>query len=236
MLSGIIKQIIVITDGHSNKGGCPVVAAGRAWKAGLAVSAIGILDSGRLGDKGAAEVSGIAKAGGGIHHFVAVQELAYSISCITVQAAQITVQQLADRKLRQLTGMSLQQLPPAVRGKILPHLALQVEELEIHLALVLDTSGSMLKKRAELENSIKDLAVSLDSRKGPVKLAIIQYPGPSGQGTILKPLNRDNSITLEVLQQMVYGGLTPTGPAIDLAVDLLSAGKCNKGRYLAVSI
>lgn len=236
MLSRIIKQIIVITDGQSNQGGCPVAAASRARGAGIAVSAIGILDSGRPGDKGAAEVRRIAEAGGGIHHFVPVRELAYTISCITAQATQFTVQQQVDRTLLQLTGMSLQQFSPDVRSTILPYIARLEDEMEIHIALVLDTSGSMLQKRAELEESIKDLFVSLDSRKGPVKLAIVQYPGRKGQGAVIKPLYGDNGITLKVLQQMVYGGFTPTGPAIDLAAAILSGGTGITGNDLVVGV
>jgi len=236
VLSGIIKQIIVITDGHSNKGGCPIAAAGRARGTGVSVSVIGILDSGRLGEKGAAEVKQIAKAGGGIHQFISIQELAYTLSCVTVQATQFTVQQQADRKLLQLTGMKLRQLPPAARNEVLPYLARLEEELEVHLALVLDTSGSMIKKRAEIEKSIQDLVVSLDSRKGSVKLAIIQYPGPSGQGSIIKSLDGDNGVTLKVLQQIIYGGFTPTGPAIDLAAGALLGGKGVKGNNLVVGV
>ena len=236
MLSGIIKQIIVITDGQSNQGGCPVAAATRARGAGITVSAVGILDSGRLGDKGAVEVSRIAEAGGGIHHLVPVRELAYTISGITVQTTQLTVRQQADRKLLQLTGMSLNQFPPEVRSTILPYIARQEEEAEVHIALVLDTSGSMLQKRAELEDSIKDLVVSLDSRKGPVKLAIVQYPGRKGRGVVIKSLYGDNSVTLKVLEQMVYGGFTPTGPAIDLAAGVLTGSTGIQGNDSVVAV
>lgn len=236
MLSGIMKQMIVITDGHSNQGGSPVAAAERAWKAGIAASAVGILDSGQLGIKGAAEIKQIAKAGGGSYSFVTVRDLAHTLTCITVQATQAAVRQLADRKLLELAGKSLNQLPPAVRSTILPYLAQKEEALEVHLALVVDTSGSMLEKRAELENSIKELLFNLDNRRGPVKLAVIQYPGISGDGVLIKPLHIDNGVTLQVLQQMVYGGFTPTGPAIDLAAGVLSGSGDIKGSNLVVSV
>ncbi len=66
MLSGkTLKHIIVVTDGLTNQGGCPVHAARKAGSRGITIRAVGILDTGRLGCEGRREVQRIAEAGGG---------------------------------------------------------------------------------------------------------------------------------------------------------------------------
>ncbi|MHB9093239.1 MAG: vWA domain-containing protein [Eubacteriales bacterium] len=222
MLSAILKQIVVVTDGHSNKGGCPITAAQKANHEGITVSTIGLLDTGRLGIEGSKEIRQIAAAGGGIYHLTPMEDLAYTIHTVAVQVTRHAVRQIINQKLRAGAGTDLCCLPPSSRNVILPVLARMEEESELHIVLVLDTSGSMLKKRHLLDQSLRDLIISLGNRLRPVKLAVIQFPGPSGSASILKPLQSDNLLTSQLLTKLVYGGLTPTGPAIDLAVAALA--------------
>ncbi len=60
-----MKQIILITDGCSNVGISPVIAAAHAKAEGIVVHVVGIADTGEIGDLGAVEIHEIAQAGGG---------------------------------------------------------------------------------------------------------------------------------------------------------------------------
>ena len=66
----MMRQIIFVTDGCSNEGMSPVVAAAHALAEGIVVNVIGVMEQGELGQKGTAEISEIAKAGGGISRIV----------------------------------------------------------------------------------------------------------------------------------------------------------------------
>ena len=71
----MMRQIILVTDGCSNEGMSPVVAAAHALAEGIVVNVIGVMDNGELGQKGMVEISDIAKAGGGISRIVRSQLL-----------------------------------------------------------------------------------------------------------------------------------------------------------------
>ena len=79
----MMRQIIMITDGCSNAGTSPVVAAAHAQAEGIVVNVIGILDHGDLGKRGAEEVEAIAKAGGGISRLVLSRQLSQTVQQIT---------------------------------------------------------------------------------------------------------------------------------------------------------
>lgn len=59
-----MRQILLITDGCSNVGVSPVVAAAHAKEEGITVNVIGVVDQGELGMLGAEEIREIAEAGG----------------------------------------------------------------------------------------------------------------------------------------------------------------------------
>ena len=61
-----MKQILLVTDGCSNVGVSPVVAAAQAYAAGITVNVVGIVDQGDLVEFGTTEIEEIAKAGGGL--------------------------------------------------------------------------------------------------------------------------------------------------------------------------
>jgi len=219
---GILKQIILVTDGHSNKGGSPIDAAYRAGEQGITVNAIGILDAGRLGRLGREEVLQIAGAGGGICHFTSTENLGSTVHSITVQATRYSIELFVNQHLQKIEGTDLHNISPARRGKIIPILTKLEDELELHLALVIDASGSMANKSSQVKQSLQDFLLSLKARRGLVKFAVVQFPGPIRDTAILKQLHSENHPAGGLFQSIRYGGLTPTGPAIDTAVNLLN--------------
>lgn len=60
-----MKQILLITDGCSNVGASPVMAAAHALQEGITVNVAGVIDYGTIGELGSLEIAEIAKAGGG---------------------------------------------------------------------------------------------------------------------------------------------------------------------------
>lgn len=60
----MMKQILLITDGCSNVGVSPVIAAAQAHTEGVTVNVIGVVDQGELGMLGTEEIREIAAAGG----------------------------------------------------------------------------------------------------------------------------------------------------------------------------
>lgn len=58
-----MKQIMLITDGCSNVGESPVLAAAHALQEGITVNVVGVVDYGTIGEIGAREIADIAKAG-----------------------------------------------------------------------------------------------------------------------------------------------------------------------------
>ena len=61
-----MKQILLITDGCSNVGLSPIVAAAQAYSEGITINVVGVLDGGDVGEYGAKEIQEIAHAGGGM--------------------------------------------------------------------------------------------------------------------------------------------------------------------------
>lgn len=215
-----LKQIILLTDGHANKGCCPILAASEAKEMGITVSAIGILDSGQLGRKGQGQVEQIVDAGGGICYFVTTDHLAYTMHSITVQATRQQAKSLVSQKLKSNLGIGLEDVPPKQRNSILPIIEKIEEEMKLELVVVIDTSGSMTAKRKYLERSIRDLILSLNVRAGAVKIGVVQFPDPQGNVVVLKTFNNPNCLITGILQTIRYGGLTPTGPGINTATKL----------------
>lgn len=60
-----MKQILLITDGCSNVGISPVIAAAQAKAEGIVVNVIGLLNEHEIDEMGADEIQEIARAGGG---------------------------------------------------------------------------------------------------------------------------------------------------------------------------
>ncbi len=112
-----MKQILLITDGCSNVGLSPVVAAAHAQSDGISVNVVGVLDHGDVGELGAAEIDEIARAGGGLSRMVNMRQLSQTVQMMTRKTVVQTIQLAVQKELKQVLGNgSIEALPPEKRG------------------------------------------------------------------------------------------------------------------------
>ncbi|UUZ91686.1 VWA domain-containing protein [Paenibacillus sp. P25] len=108
----MMKQILLITDGRSNVGISPVVAAAHAKAEGIIVHVIGVLDAYELSEYGAEEIHETARAGGGISRLVTPSQLSETVQMITRKTVVQTIQQVVSEELKGILGHSrLEALP-----------------------------------------------------------------------------------------------------------------------------
>src|SRR4051812_42806284 len=97
-----MKQIILMTDGCSNVGVSPVIAAAQAKAEGIIVNVIGLIDSSELGELGASEIKEIAQAGGGISRIVTASQLSQTVQMMTRKTVVQTIQHAVGKELQQI--------------------------------------------------------------------------------------------------------------------------------------
>src|SRR5690625_6773876 len=104
MKKGTLKQILLLTDGCSNKGEDPAATAALAYEQGMTVNVIGILDDQVEDPNGLEEVEDIALSGGGVSQIVYEETLAQTVQMVTKQAMTETLQGVvnSDRKSKRL--------------------------------------------------------------------------------------------------------------------------------------
>lgn len=217
-----MKQILLITDGCSNKGSDPIQAATFARKQGIAVNVIGIVDGGDLRSSGRREVMEISEAGGGMSRVVEMKELAMTMQMMTKHTVQMTIQQVVNKELQQLMGTDSEGLPPEKRSDVAEMVDRLGDEATLQLVLAIDTSASMYDKLPKVREAIRDLKIGLDVRKGRAKVAILTFPGSAGQDTQVISDFSFNPDLNGLSNALQASGGTPTGPAIEAAVSLFA--------------
>jgi Ca-activated chloride channel family protein len=212
-----LKQILLITDGGSNVGESPVVAAAQAYAEGIVVNVAGVVDDGAIGEQGATEIAEIARAGGGMSRIVTSRQLSGTVQMMTRKTVAATVQQAVNHELRQLFGVeSVAELPPAKRAEVVRVMEDIGETAELRVALLVDASASMRSKLPSVEEAIRDLALSLKAREGESMVAVFHFPGDATD----EPCVMDSDWThgtdrLRMLTgKLKMRGTTPTGPAL----------------------
>lgn len=182
-----MKQILLITDGCSNVGESPVMAAAHALAEGIVVNVVGVLDYGTIGELGAFEIQEIAKAGGGLHRIVGTPQLAQTMQMMTRKTVVQTIQQAVNKEIQHiLGGGSLEELPPDKRSQVVEVVDELAETSSLEVALLIDASASMKPKLAAVEEAIRDLMLSLKARAGASRLAVFHFPGRgSGEEVVL---------------------------------------------------
>src|SRR5699024_2092272 len=116
---GTLKQILLITDGCSNRGEDPAATAALAHQQGITVNVIGILDDDHTEDpEGLQEVEDVALSGGGVSQIVYKQSLSQTVQIVTKQGLTPTPQRLVNKGLEQRLGpkQPLEDLEPEKRG------------------------------------------------------------------------------------------------------------------------
>lgn len=212
-----MKQILLITDGCSNVGMSPVIAAAHAKAEAISVNVIGVLDDGDLGEYGAQEIAEIAKAGGGMSRLVNTKELTQTVQMMTRKTVVQTIQQAVHKELQQVLGTSsIDALPPEKRGEVVRVMEQLTETTALKIALLIDASASMKHKLPAVEEAIADLMLSLQARQGDSEIAVFHFPANKHGGDCAMDIDFTNQFSKlnNVFHNLPLSGTTPTGPAI----------------------
>jgi len=214
---GILKQILLLTDGCSNQGEDPAAVAALAFQQGITVNVIGILDQDESEEShGLQEIEDIALSGGGVSQIVYSDALSQTVQTVTKQAMNQTLQGYVNKELEHILGknQTLEDIEPEKRGEIIEVVEELGETADLEVLILLDTSASMHHKLQMVKESLIDLSISLNARIGKNKFAIYSFPGK--RKDIQKVLDwtpKMDSISA-VFPKITSGGITPTGPAI----------------------
>jgi Ca-activated chloride channel family protein len=226
---GRMNQILLITDGGSNVGESPVIAAAQAYAEGITVNVAGVIDEGAIGEYGASEIAEIARAGGGISRFVTARHLSHTVKMMTRQTVAGSIRQAVNVELRQLFGVeSVGALPPAKRAEVVKVMEEMEETIELSVALLIDASASMKPKLLAVEEAIRDLTLSMQARTGRSRVAVFHYPGDADLYCVMDSGWTTNAAKLgSLFNRIRMRGTTPTGPALLEVVDFIR-GTCGK--------
>ncbi|ALS25732.1 VWFA domain-containing protein [Paenibacillus sp. 32O-W] len=223
-------QILLITDGCSNVGVNPVVAAATAQSEGIVVNVVGVVDQGELGDYGKAEIEEIARAGGGMSRLVNTRQLSQTVQMMTRKTVVQTIQLAVQKELKQVLGTDgkIEELPPDKRGEVVRVIDELGETTGLRVALVIDASASMKPKLHAVEEAIRDLMLSLQARQGQSELAVFHFPGTSygDDCTLDLDWTTDLKGVTSIFPKLQMRGTTPTGPALMRVIDF-----CREDRY-----
>lgn len=212
-----MKQILLITDGCSNVGESPVMAAAHARQEGITVNVVGVVDYGTIGELGGQEISDIAKAGGGISRIVGTPQLAQTIQMMTRKTVVQTIQQAVNKEVKKILGEgSLEELPPLQRSQVVTVVDELTETSPLRIALLIDASASMKPKLGAVEDAIRDLALSLEAREGKSEIAVFHFPGRSSSEDAMLDMDWTHNVSevRSLFSKLKMRGATPTGPAI----------------------
>jgi Ca-activated chloride channel family protein len=222
----MMKQIILITDGCSNVGLSPVVAAAEAQAEGIAVNVIGVVDQGELGLLGSEEIREIAAAGGGMSRIVNSHQLSQTVQMMTRKTVSQTIQHAVGKELQQILGHTqLEQLPPEQRAEVVHVIDDMSEKSSLRVALLIDASASMKPKLSAVREAIRDLLLSLRARMGTSELVVFHFPSSkNGQEELEMDLNwTDQFVNLDkMFNKINMKGTTPTGPALMSTVQFVA--------------
>lgn len=217
-----MKQILLITDGCSNVGISPVVAAAQAFAEGITVNVVGVIDQGDLGEFGSAEIEEIARAGGGMSRMAQTRHLSQTVQMLTRKTVVQTIQHAVQRELKQVLGSSsIEELPPEKRGEVVRVIDELGESSGLRVALLIDASASMKPKLHAVEEAIRDLSLSLQARQGSSELAVFHFPGSAYGEDCKLDLDWTNKVgdAAALFSRLQMRGTTPTGPALLHVVD-----------------
>ncbi len=220
---GTLRQVLLITDGCSNQGEDPVAMAALAREHGITINVIGIMEenSPEYLHKGLKEVEDISLSGGGVSQIVYTAQLSQTVQMVTRKGMAQTIHGVINSELQQILGKdsTIEDLPPEKRGEVMEVVDDLGETMDLELLILVDSSGSMEKKLATVQESLIDLSISLNSRMGYNQFALYAFPGKKDDTEKLIDWTPQlNSIT-SAFSKLSSGGITPTGPAIKAAIN-----------------
>lgn len=230
MSKGSLKQILVITDGCSNKGEDPVMVAALAKEQGITVNVIGVIEEDTIGMQGREEIENIANAGGGVSQIVYAEELRKTVQMVTRQAMTQTIYGVVNRELSAILGeeKELEDLSPEKRGEVIDVVDELGETLALEICILVDTSASMKTKLPTVKESLLDLSISLQSRMGDNSFSLLIFPGKRKDTTKLRDWTPKMDALTSMFDKLTSGGITPTGPALFDAIKMFSGRKLRR--------
>ncbi|TWI53215.1 vWA domain-containing protein [Halalkalibacter nanhaiisediminis] len=220
MSKGTLKQILLLTDGHSNQGEDPVAIAALAREQGITVNVIGVVDDNHLNEKGIEEIEAIALAGGGVSQVVYAKQLAKTVQMVTRKAMTQTIHGVVNKELQQILGQhqEMEDLSPDKRGQVMEVVDELGETMDLDIFVLVDTSASMKNKLPMVQEALVDLSISLTSRMGANRFALYSFPGKRKEIDKLLDWTPQLSSLTGIFQKLSSGGITPTGPALKTAL------------------
>lgn len=233
METGTLRQILLITDGCSNSGENPVQSATYAREAGVTVNVIGVLEDYQTEtDRGFTEIEKIAVAGGGMSEIVYKEDLSQTVQSVTKKAMTQTLQGFVNKELASIFGnqQTLADIEPEKRGEVMEVVEEMGETCELEILILVDTSASMSDKLVTVQEALIDLSINLHARVGENSFAIFQFPKRNKSIGLVQDWSPRLESFHTIFPKLVSGGITPTGPAIRLAVDYIREGQSRRGQ------
>lgn len=221
MRKGTLKQILLITDGCSNKGEDPSAVAALAYQQGITVNVIGVLEDEQTEQpQGLQEVEDIALSGGGVSQIVYAKALSQTVQTVTRQAMTQTLQGVVNQELKQILGskQTLDELPPEQRGEVMEVVEDLGETCDLEVLVLVDTSASMHNKLPTVQDALFDLSLSLNARVGKNQFSIYSFPGRRKDVEKVMGWTPKLDSISSVFPKLTSGGITPTGPALKEAM------------------
>ncbi|WP_217588314.1 VWA domain-containing protein [Lentibacillus saliphilus] len=221
MRKGTLKQILLITDGCSNKGEDPAATAALANQQGITVNVIGILEDEHTEQPdGLQEVEDIAGSGGGVSQIVYKEMLSQTVQMVTKQAMTQTLQGFVNQELQHILGpgQTMEDLEPEKRGEVMEVVEDMGETSDLEVLVLVDTSASMHDKLETVKEALIDLSISLNARIGRNRFSIFRFPGKRKSIDKVFDWSPKLDAVSTVFPKLTSGGITPTGPAIREAV------------------
>lgn len=233
MKKGTLRQILLITDGCSNKGEDPVAAAALAFEQGITVNVIGILDDQINNAESLQEVEDISLSGGGVSQIVYKEQLSQTVQMVTKQAMTKTLQGVVNQELQQILGQkqTMEELDPEKRGEIMEVVEDLGETTDLELLVLVDTSASMQDKVELVKEALLDLSISLHARIGKNRFSIYRFPGKSDDIEQMLDWSPKLDAISRIFPKLTSGGVTPTGPAIRASVYQFSKSRLRKDLF-----
>ena len=217
----VLKQIILISDGQSNRGTEPAKIAELALNKDIRVNTIGIVDS-RQNESPIFELENIAEKGGGICELTDLGNLSETLSRITVKSIYETIEEVVSHELKEIIDVDIKEMHPGERNKIVRMIDKMGDEISLKCLILLDASGSMKKKIDIARKSIFELLMFLEERSGENQIGVMVFPGESGYYELLCDFTRDIDELRDKIEVIETGGITPTGPAIEGAIKIFA--------------
>lgn len=213
----MLNQIILITDGESNVGENPILAAKSAREKDIRVNTIGIIDNNK---EAMEELESIAEVGGGVFEATHLRNLSEALSKVTIKSVYQTIEEVVNSELKEVMDLDMKELNPTERTKVLKIIDRLGNESKLKCLILLDVSGSMKHKIEIAKKSIFELITFLKERKGVTEVGLMVFPGEGSYYELLWNFTEELDEIREKTNPIITGGTTPTGPAIEGAISM----------------